>query len=895
MRPFLRKLRWLVARRDRDVELREELAFHLEAEAEAQRTSGASRDQALSAARRDLGSVAMVAENTRAEWGWPRLEQVAQDVGYAVRGLRARPAFTLGVVITIALGIGANATMFGIIDQLFFRPPPFLREPTTVHRVYLLTTSKGSEEPRGVGRFARFIDLTKATSSFSNTAGFTVLPLAIGVGEDAVELPVAPVSSTFFAFFNAAPVRGRYFVEAEDRVPSGERVAVLSFAAWQTRYGGRADVIGSTIQIDALVYTIVGVAQEGFVGLWPDNPPVAYIPIVTYGASKNFSSNGTTWYGSYCCGWMDMIVRRKSGVSIDAANADLTQAFARSYAAQLAEQPLLAPAKVARPRAIAGSILTERGPQAREVSKVAVWVGGVSVVVFLIACANLTSLMLARALQRRREMALRLALGVSRPRLASQLLTESLVLAAIGSAAGLLIAHWGGAILRTSLLDRSEAPNGFRDPRTILFAAVAALIIALVTGLAPVLQAGRVSLTRDLKLGAHTDGRRGSRLRAGLVVLQLTLSVVLLVGAGLFVRSLQRIEDRRFGYDIDHLLMVWLKMRGVELRGEQNAQLRRQLLAAAQSAPGVVAATRQVGIPLMYDQSRSFIPDGVDTVGRSLSFTYNAVSPDYFKTMGTRILRGRGFTDADGRHATHVAVISEALGKLLWPSANPIGQCARLGGDSECTYVVGIAENIIQQGIRADDGYYFYVPIEQTRPNIGGLFIRTRGNAVAAQETIRRVVQREMPGASYVTVTPLSSIVGGKTRSWRLGGTMFTVFGGLALLVAAVGLYSAIAYDVAQRRRELGIRIALGAGRSSVLRLVVNQGLALAGFGVAVGIIVALWGARWAKPLLYEISERDPVVFAIVPTVLFCVAIAASVIPAVRAARLDPNLALRLE
>ncbi|MGQ0640898.1 MAG: ABC transporter permease [Gemmatimonadaceae bacterium] len=324
-----------------------------------------------------------------------------------------------------------------------FRPPAFLQDPGTAHIVYLYDTFRGETRPRGVGQYARYTDLAKWTTSFSHAAGYRAQQLAVGVGENAREMQMGVVSASFFSFFDAPPALGRYFTEAEDRPPAGSPVVVLSHSMWQTQYGARRDVLGSTIQIGPTKYSVIGVAPEGFVGLWADRPPAAFIPMTSYAAGTGFRARSRPWWETYSWGWMGMLVRRKPAVPIETANDDLTQAFLKSWEAQRVEQPTTTPATVARPHAIAGSILAQRGPNASATSKVATWVAGMSVIVLLIACANVANLLLARALKRRREIALRLALGVRRTRLLSQLLTESVLLGLLGGVLGILVAHWG--------------------------------------------------------------------------------------------------------------------------------------------------------------------------------------------------------------------------------------------------------------------------------------------------------------------------------------------------------------------------------------------------------------------------------------------------------------------
>jgi predicted permease len=824
------------------------------------------------------------------------LDTLRHDLKYAIRGLRAKPGFTIAVVSTLALGIGANAAMFGIVDRLLFRPPARMIDPETAHRVYPYQTFRGEERVCCDGQYARYLDLVRFTSSFSAVTGYTRRDLAVGSGEASREMSIGIVSANFFGYFDAPPALGRYFGEAEDQPPEGSPVVVLSYPMWQTRYGGRADVIDTTLQIGPVVYTVIGVAPPGFVGMWADRPPAAFIPITSYAAGSRFGGD-VNWWETYSWGWMSTMVRRKPDVSIAAANADLTQAFYRSYQAQVIEQPRVQPIEIAKPRGIAGSILAERGPRASDTGKVATWVGGVSVIVLLIACANVANLHLARALRRRREIALRIALGVSRGRLLRQLLTESTLLAVLGGAVGLLIAHWGGAALRSTLLDRSEAAGGLQDVRTVLFAGGAALLVGLLTGLAPVLQARRADLTSDLKTGVREGGgHRGAGTRRALLILQSALSVILLVGAGLFVRSLQNVEEMRLGYDVDPVLLANLNMRGVTLDSAESVALRYRLLETARATPGVENASLQVAVPFWSTWSVSLYVDGIDTVGKLGQFNLNAVSPEFFQTLGTRIIRGRGIGPDDSENSPRAIVVSEAMGRVLWPGKDPIGQCIRVRSDTlPCTYVIGIAENIKAQSLAADSGFYYYLPATQFNIQGAGLFLRVRGDPSRQAESIRAVLQRDMPGASYITMRPFEEIVGSQKRSWRLGATMFVAFGGMALLLAAIGLYSVIAYDVVQRTHELGVRRALGAQVLDAVRLVVSDGLRIALIGIVAGLVVALWASKFVEPLLFDVSAKDPTVFILVSGILLLVALAASSVPALRASRVDPNVALRTE
>jgi predicted permease len=825
------------------------------------------------------------------------LDAITQDVRYAARGLRAKPGFTAAVVITLALGIGANAAIFSIVDRLLFRPPPMLAHPDLTHRVYLTSMFRGKENRRSYIQYARYVDFTKWTRSFAHIAQVRSSKLAVGTGDEAREMNVSITSASFFAFFDAPPVLGRYFSAAEDAPPNGTAVAVLGYGFWQTRYGGRTDVLGEKLQIGPLLYTIIGVAPRGFVGLWPSQPPVAFIPITAYAGSAGVRlGKEENWWTTYHWTFSETIAERKPGVSIATANADLSNAYRRSYDAELAGSPRQTPAALARPHASVESILSERGPNKTTLAKVATLITGMAAIVLLIACANVANLLLARALRRRREIAVRLALGVSRARLLSQLMTESVLLALMGGVAGVFVGQLGGSFLRSLFLPEGAETSVIGDTRTLMIAGLGVLLAGVLTGLAPALQAGRVELTNDLRSGAREGTFHRSRLRVGLLVLQGSLSVVLLVGAGLFVRSLQNVKAVRLGYDVDPVLIVNLNMRGVKLDSVRDVALRQQLLETAQSIPGVEHAALNVTIPFWSTWSMDLRVAGIDSVNKLGEFDLNAVSPEYFATLGTRIIRGRGISATDLANAPGAMVVSEAMARVLWPGKDALGQCIRINADTvPCTYVVGIAENIKSGTLSDEPSYFYYLSAAQFNPNRTGLFVRTRGDASRQADAIRRQLQRLMPSPAYITVTPFAEVMGQQTRSWKLGATMFVVFGLLALTLAAVGLYSVIAYNVVQRTHEMGVRIALGAQVRDVVRIIVGQGLRHGVAGILIGGLIAFAAARWVKPLLFAESPRDPLVYVAVTTVLLIVAITASWIPARRAARVDPNVALRSE
>ena len=893
MREWLaRIIDWV--RRDRlDAELREELQFHqahLERDARAVGTEDATR-----VARKQLGNATRVMEQARERWSVPWLDHLQQDVRYALRGLRRSPAFTLSVIVTLGLGIGANAAMFGVIDRLMFRPYAYLRDPSQVHRVYLQYTDRDQQSTRDGMEYTRYLDLRRWTTAFSASAAYYYSTLAIGSGDAARERGVGAVSASFFSFFDARPALGRFFVAAEDTTPVGASVAVLDYGFWKTAFGGR-NVLGEPLQVGNVTTTIIGVAPKGFTGVDDERVAAVYIPITTL-AGNVAGEDGKEYFVNYHWGWMNMMVRRKPGVSIDVANGDLSSAHARSWNTERPENPSLGPVDVARPHAVASSLRSAAGPDPGLESRTLLWVSGVAVIVLLIACANVANLFLARALRRRREVALRVALGVSRSRLVAQSLTESMVLSLLGCVVGIGVAQWGGVALRRLFIADASRNDLLTDGRTLVVALAAALLAGILTGLAPVVFGSKGDVAPTLKMGSREGTYQRSRARSVLLIMQGALSMVLLVGAGLFVRSLDHVRDMRLGFDPDPVLIVTRNLRGTNMSDSDQVRLGRRLLDAAQAVPGVESAAWVSSIPFWTTSTTALFVAGVDSVRRLGQFTYQQGTSDYFRTTGTRILRGRGFGKDDRATSPRVAVVSQSMAKVLWPNADAIGQCMRVGRDTmPCTTVVGVAEDAAHESLVEQQHFRYYLPIEQFRPAAGfAVLLKMRGDPVLATDRVRSALQAVMPGQTYVTARPMRDLVDGERRSWRMGATMFVAFGVLALVVAAVGLYGVIAYNVAQRMQELGVRVALGAQASDVARLVVGQGVRFAVAGVALGTLLALLAARWVQPLLFEQSAKDAGVFGVVAVVLVLVALLASAFPARRAVRVDPITVLRAE
>jgi predicted permease len=900
-REIWRRIAAWVRRDALDRELAGELAEHADLLARDLEREGLGPAAARAAARRQVGNVTRSREESRDAWGFPAIDTLLHDLRYALRGLRRSPGFTATVVTTLALGIGANATMFSVIDRLMFRPYPYMRAPNEVHRVYMRTTSRGRTLTYATTSYTRYLDITRASRSFSQVAAVSEWRLAVGAGQNTRVRHVDGVSAAFFDFFDARPVLGRYFGAAEDTPPSGSRVAVLAYPFWRSEFAER-NVVGEQLQIGIGRYTIVGVAPDGFVGTGNTGAePDLFIPITTVPDNISPSDRGD-YLTTYRWDWTEILVRRRAGVSELAANTDLTNGFIESRRAQRALNAVLTPDSIAKPRAFEGSLRAWAAPDAGLESRVLLWVTGVACVVLLIACANVANLMFARVLGRRREIAVRLALGVSRGRLVGQFIVEGALLALLGAAGGLAAAQWGGVAIQRLLLSQVDSSNVVADWRTIGVAVACAFASALLVAVGPAILATRSDLTGALKAGARAGVVQHSRLRSVLLVTQGALSVILLVGAGLFVRSLRNVVAIPLGYDATNVVEVHLDFRGFAMDSLSSIAVRNRLLDAAKSIPGAESATRVNS--LLFSTSTAYLTvPGIDSVARLGRFNFQMTTPEYFDVMRTRILRGRPFNAADRAGAPLVVVVSQAMGRVLWPGKDPIGQCIRvswnpLSPDARppCATVVGVAEDAAMQSITDDQRFMYYIPVEQANPAWGStMLVRMSSGVSDGPERVRRALQAAMPGDGFVVVRPLAELLDTSRRSWHLGAILFVAFGGLALVVAAVGLYGVIAYNVAQRRHEIGVRIALGARSGNILAIVVRQGLSFAAAAVAIGLAIALVAARWIQPLLYGESARDPAAYAIVAAVLIVVAFAASAVPAARAASVDPNIALRAD
>jgi predicted permease len=768
-----------------------------------------------------------------------------------------------------------------------------LKDVSRVHRVYVARLNRGLQTTQSVSTIGDYLDLMRGTTSFDTMAAWTTQRRAVGNGTSTRELLVTGANAAYFDLFDARPVLGRLFTNAEDRLPTGSPVAVLGYTFWQVAYGGNRDVLGETLRIGATMFTIVGVAPKDFSGIDDDAMPAMYVPFAAFVWDSRPGDHTQDYHWHF----LTVVARRKPEVTIAAATADLTAALnsnwvksGRSEVDRAAE----------RPRAVLGGVKPERGSLAR----VTIWVSAVAAIVLLIACANVANLLLARAVTREPEIAMRRALGASFGRLMRQLFIESALLAGAGSVGAVVVAQGVSAIVSARVLSADAPQRGLADARTVAIILLTTVAAALAISLVPVLHVHRMNLTGRLgSAGRYTDGRT-LRTRALLLTTQLSLSVVLLIGAGLFVRSFQNAGDLRLGYDVDPIVVVSEHRRGDQRSpGAEWNGVETRLTEAAARLPGVLAASPAASVPFWGFEGRSLSTEtrGVDEIDSLGNFILQAGTPEYFTTTGTRIVRGRGFAITDRANGPPVLVVSQAMGRILWPGQDALGQCLYVHERTDrgpCRTVVGIAEDAHIQTLDASDEFVYYLPLAQYPEDdpTGTLLVRVAGDASDFTETVRKRLQPLMPGNGYVTVVPLSRMLAVPLRSWRLGATMFVVFGVLALVVASVGLYSVVAYGIAQRRREIAIRLALGSSETRVLTLVVQGTLVPVLASVVIGSAIALASAKWAAPLLFRVSPTDPSVYAGVAGVLVVIALLAASVPAFAAAhRMDPNLVLRTD
>jgi len=892
------------ARADADAELQ---AF-LDARIEDLVQRGMTRDEARAEALLRLGGplrdvrvqLRHLAERREEQLQFSdTVDGLVQDGRYALRSLRRRLGFAATAVLCLAIGIGANATMFGVVDALLLRPPAGVRDPGS-----LLWIRIAERAPAAVGGFTEYhrlgysdyVDFSRSPS-VAGAAAYATSQESFGRGAGARQVDVLRITHTVMPLLGVQPALGRFFGVDEDRV-GATPVAVLSYGLWQGQFAGATDVIGRTVRVRTTLYTVVGVAPRDFNGVDRMRvdlylPPVAGNPY----ASEILSAPR---------GWADVLVRLRRGVHPERLAQELNTLYHNTHSGDKF--------RAADTIVVASSMRRLAMGSAQQVQNatVSLYLAGMAAVVLLVVCANVASLLLTRAVSRRREIAVRLALGIGRGRLIRMLMTESLVLAALGGVVSLVVGQWGGGVVRAALLSDTALGSSMLDPRVLAVTVAATVLTGLACGLAPVLHATRPDLTVALKAGERegTEGR--SRTLNVLLVAQIALTLVLLVGTGLFVRSLRNLDKLDLGFDVTTVLRA--PAGSVQMLGYTPAQTDRfshELRDRVATLPGVQHAALATGGPFA-DPPPSLplaIPGRV--VDTDIETPISAVTPDFFATLGMSLRSGRIFSSADRAGAPRVAIVNETMARRYWPAGDAVGKCIQIGGafnntrpdTMPCTTVVGIVRtarqpSVFRQTIQDElPAAAYYVPFEQQDLDIrlpfATLYVRTVGDAERAVPLVRRTMEALAPDLPYPDVVAFGSALAPQIRPRRLGVQMFGVLGGIALLLAIIGLYGVLAFHVTQRTHEIGVRVALGAQRDDVHRLVLGQGLLLGALGVALGLAVALIAAPAIGRLVYGVSPRDPLVLASTATTLLIVVVLASYLPARRAAAIDPIQALQ--
>lgn len=807
------------------------------------------------------------------------MNTLLQDVRYALRLLRKSPGFTAIAILTLALGIGANVSMLGVVDALMFRVPAFVRAPQQLVEAGPFSKQQPDQPPvlsyyeyRRLAANARFIDL--ATKGLRAKVGF-------GQGTGASPVYASYVSHRHLQVLGGRTLLGRWFTALEDQPTGSPPVVVLGYDLWQTAFGGDSKALGRTVQIDGQERTIVGVTPKGFTGtgfLKVD----AWLPVCAF---REISLPNLL---------VTPVGRLREGASVDQAAMEITTLLQQDGALENQDQ-------IVRVEPLFGG----RWKTLSSNGRIALWVAGVALIVFLIACANVSSLELAQVAQRRHEMAIRQHLGATRARVIMQVLIEGLLLGAMGGLAALIVALMGQPIVLAFLLPDGFYEGSFLSWRLLTTAAALAIIAGCASGLAPAWRGSNSQLAETLRRGERGRMREGTGLRWTLVVAQIALALLLAVGSGLLIRSLDKVDAINLGFEPQHLLQATLDLPvGQDSKawasvGATYSRLR----ARVEQVPGVAAAA--LANMLTVSTEMTFVK--MSDSGKTFRWTGmpRAVTPNYFQTMGIPILRGRPLLDSDTEDAEPVVVVSDSIARVIWPGRDPLGKCMSTGTKPQCAHVVGVVPDAwptVSLGDSRQGGPgQFYVPLQQAEkqgtalPAPDGLLIRTKVMPSAMTRNLFSALESVSPEGRFVEVQTYTHMLDEQTRSWRMGASMFTLFGGLALALAAVGIYGVVAFLVRERTHEIGVRMALGAQRGDILRMVIRQGMLRVTVGVAIGIAGAFGLTRFLSSQLYGVTATDPLTFIGVATLLTLVALAACYIPARRAMRVDPIVALRHE
>jgi putative ABC transport system permease protein len=806
------------------------------------------------------------------------IRDLLQDTRYGARMLRKSPGLTSVAVLSLALGMGAISTIFSFVNGIMLRPLPY---PESERLVLLDETAFKRGSPSMNVSFPNFVDWRQQNHSFEDiacytTGGFIIAPGA--GGNEPEQLKGAFVNQGLFEILGVAPILGRTFTADEDQ-PDHDQVVILSYGLWQRRFGADPNILGQTLTLNNRQRVVIGVMPRGF-----QFPEVAE-------AWGPLALNTKIW--TRTDHGLLSIARLKPGVTLEQAQAEMIQIASNIEALNPVTNEGLSVALTSLRAGLVG-----------DYKKALLILLGVVAFVLLIACVNVANLLLARATARQKEIAIRAALGANRRRIFRQLLTESLLLGLISGALGLMLALWGMDLLLAAIpIDIPFWMKFDLDGRVLGFTAACSLLTGFVFGTVPALEASNPDLNETLKEGGRSGAGSGRhRLRSLLVVAEIALSLVLLVGAGLMMRSFMSLQSVNAGINPSGVLTMYVALPGAKYRPpEKRIAFFSQLLDRVRAIPGVESAGTNTGLPLAGNNwGRSLTVEGfpVLPVGEAPAINHCLVSPSYFSAMGIAILKGRDFDERDTRESPKVTIIDERLAREYWPDVDPIGKRIRFGPpeDNEPWHtIVGVVGDVRHERLDALTRKTVYLPFAQMPIGGSSLAIRSSGRPENIAAAVRAQVKELDPDLALTQVMPMAEVVARSVWQQRLYTALFGVFAAVALILATVGIYGVMSYAVTQRTREIGLRMALGAQRQDVMKLVVGQGVVLAALGVGAGLIAAVGLTRLMSSLLFGVTATDPLTFAAVSVLLAGVALGACFVPARRAARVDPMVALRYE